>query len=271
MDNRFRCINIIKSMAVINMKHGADRYSSKIEDYAKYRPNFPCEIIEFLHSKGIIDDSSIIADIGSGTGRFTRLLLERGNLVYGVERNNEIRSKAEELLSQFSNFISIAGSAEETGLEDSSVGLITVAQAFHWFDREKCLCEFRRIISDNGKVFIVWDDFLGDYNDFSMEYSKVLSDFRNVEPENKGKKLSRTEMINEFFKENKYESMSFTHEIYQSFEGIKGGALSAFFTPKPNEKNYEEFISELQRVFDKYENNGKVCTAFRSVCYLGDI
>jgi hypothetical protein len=78
-------------------------------------------------------------------------------------------------------------------------------------------------------------------------------------------------MIDGFFKENKYESMSFTHEIYQGFEGIRGGALSASFTPKPSEKNYEEFISALQRVFDKYENNGKVCTAFRSVCYLGEI
>jgi ubiquinone/menaquinone biosynthesis C-methylase UbiE len=254
-----------------NVKHGADRYSNKTEDYAKYRPNFPAEIVEYLYSKGIIDESSVIADIGSGTGRFTRLLLERGNLVYGVERNNEMRSKAEELLAQFRNFISISGSAEETGLEDSSIDLITVAQAFHWFDKEKSLYEFRRIIKDKGKVFIVWDDFLGDYNDFSMEYNKVLSDFRVVEPENKGKKLSRAEMIDGFFKDNKYEFLSFTHEIYQGFEGIRGGALSASFTPKPGEKNYEEFISELQRVFDKYENNGKVCTAFRSVCYLGEI
>jgi ubiquinone/menaquinone biosynthesis C-methylase UbiE len=253
------------------VKHGAERFSSKTEDYAKYRPDFPVEIIEFLYSKGVIDEASIVADIGSGTGRFTRLLLERENAVYGVERNNEMRSKAEELLSQFRSFISIAGSAEETGLEDSSIDLITVAQAFHWFDKEKCLSEFRRIIKDKGKVFIVWDDFLGDHNDFSIEYNKVLSDFRVVETENKGKKLSRAEMIDGFFKENKYESMSFTHEIYQGFEGIRGGALSASFTPKPREKNYEEFISALQRVFDKYENNGKVCTAFRSVCYLGEI
>jgi ubiquinone/menaquinone biosynthesis C-methylase UbiE len=253
------------------VKQGADRFSSKTEDYAKYRPDFPVEIVEFLYSKGVIKEASIVADIGSGTGRFTRLLLESGNLVYGVERNNEMRSKAEELLSQFRNFISIAGSAEETGLRDSSIDLITVAQAFHWFDKEKCLSEFRRISKDNGRVFIVWDDFLGDYNDFSMEYNKVLSDFRIVEPENKGKRISRAEMIDGFFKENKYESMSFIHEIYQGFEGIRGGALSASFTPKPGEKNYEEFISELKRVFDKYEDAGKVCTAFRSVCYLGEI
>lgn len=89
------------------MKLGADRYSSKIEDYAKYRPDFPSEIIDFLYANGDISNSSVIADIGSGTGRFTRLLLEKGNLVYGVERNNEMRAKAEELLSKFTKFISI--------------------------------------------------------------------------------------------------------------------------------------------------------------------
>jgi len=135
------------------LKQGAERYSYKTEDYAKYRPNFPAEIVEFLYSNGTITDTSIIADIGSGTGRFTRLLLEKGNLVYGVEQNNEMRLKAEELLSQFSNFISIAGSAEKTILDDKSLDLITVAQAFHWFNKGKCLSEFKRIIRDNGKVF----------------------------------------------------------------------------------------------------------------------
>jgi ubiquinone/menaquinone biosynthesis C-methylase UbiE len=253
------------------MKLGAERYSSKIEDYAKYRPDFPVEIIEFLYSNDIINNNSVITDIGSGTGRFTRLLLEKGNRVYGVEQNDEMRAKAEVLLSQFSNFISIAGSAEKTGLEDKSFDLITVAQAFHWFNKEKCILEFKRIIKENGKVFIVWDDFVGNYNDFSMEYRNVLSKYRNVEPENKGKRLSRAEMVYDFFRDNKYETLTFTHELYQNFDGIKGGALSASFAPKPEEENYKPFIHELQRVFERYQNNGKVCTAFRSICYLGEI
>jgi len=253
------------------MKQGAERYSSKVEDYVKYRPSFPDEIMAFLYSNNIINDNSVIADIGSGTGRFTRLLLEKGNKVYAVEQNNEMRSKAEELLSKHSNFISIAGSAEETGLDNKSIDLITVAQAFHWFDKERCLSEFKRIIKENGKVFIVWDDFIEDYNDFSIEYGNILYKYRNVEPENKGKRLSRAEMLCDFFKDNEYETVSFIHELYQNFDSIRGGALSASFTPKPEEKNYEPFIYELQMLFEKYQKNGKVCTAFRSVCYLGEI
>lgn len=253
------------------MKLGAERYSSKTEDYARYRPSFPVEIIEFLYSNNIIHDYSVIADIGSGTGRFTRLLLEKGNIVYGVEQNDEMRAKAEELLSKFSNFISIAGSAEKTGLDHKTFDIITIAQAFHWFDKERCLLEFKRIIKNNGKVFIVWDDFVGDFNDFSTEYSNVLSKYRNVDLENKGKRLSRAEMVHDFFRGNKYKTLSFIHELYQNFDGIKGGALSASFTPKPEEKNYEPFIQELQMVFEKYQNHGKVCTAFRSLCYLGEI
>lgn len=253
------------------MKQGAERYSSKAEDYAKYRPNFPSEIIDGLYADGTISNNSIIADIGSGTGRFTRLLLEKGNLVYGVEQNNEMRVKAEELLSEYNNFISMAGSAERTGLNDKSLDLITVAQAFHWFDKGKCLSEFKRIIKDGGKVFIVWNDFIGDYNDFSKEYGNIVSVYRVVEAEHKIKKPTRTEMIDGFFKNNRFTITSFIHEIYQDFEQFKGGVLSASFTPKPGEKNYEPFISELQKVFSKYQENGKVCTAFRSACYLGEI
>lgn len=253
------------------MKLGAERYSSKTDDYAKYRPNFPNEIVEFLYSNDFINSNSIIADIGSGTGRFTRLLLEKGNKVYGVERNDEMRAKAEQLLSQYSNFISIRGSAEETVLTDNTIDLITAAQAFHWFNKEKCLSEFKRIIKKNGKVLILWDDFLTNYNNFSIEYGKVLNKYRIVELGQMEKRFTRTEMISDFFRNNKYETLSFTHEIYQNFNSIKGGALSASFTPKPDEVNYKPFLLELQEVFEKFQSEGKVLTAFQTICYLGKI
>lgn len=251
------------------MKQGADRYSDKTEDYAKYRPEFPDELVDYLYKNGEIKNTSVIADIGSGTGRFTRLLLEKGNLVYGIEQNNEMRIKAEELLSQFSKFVSVKGSAERTELEDKSLDLITVAQAFHWFNKEDSFREFKRILKDDGKVFIVWDDFVRDYNDFSKEFSSALGTYRTVKSNSEEKRPTRNQMIDEFYKNNNYVTTSFKHEIYQTFDGIKGGALSASFTPKPGEGNYENFIIELQRVFDKYQINGCVCTAFRSVCYLG--
>ncbi|MDP4193191.1 MAG: class I SAM-dependent methyltransferase [Bacteroidota bacterium] len=253
------------------MKLGAERYSSKVEDYAKYRPDFPSEIINFLYANGTVGNSSVIADIGSGTGRFTRLLLEKGSLIYGIERNKEMRVKAEEMLSKFTNFISISGSAEETGLKSKSIDLITVAQAFHWFNREKCLIEFKRIIKDSGKVFIVWDDFIGNYNDFSIEQGKVISEYRAIKPENNGKRFTRAEMIDGFFKDNKFKTMFFTHELYEEFDEFKGGVLSASFTPKPGEEDYEHFITKLQEVFDSYQQNGRVCMAFRCECYLGEL
>jgi SAM-dependent methyltransferase len=252
-----------------NMKQGAERYSDKTEDYAKYRPDFPVELIDFLYINSGASSTSVIADIGSGTGRFTRPLLEKGNFVYGIEQNNEMRIKAEKLLSPFSKFISIAGSAEKTGLMDKSLDLITVAQAFHWFNKEKTFSEFKRIIKDNGNIFIVWDDLVGDYNNFSKEFSNVLGLFRNVQLKSGTNRYTRNEMIDGFFKDNKYITASFIHEVYQSFESIKGGALSASFTPKPGEENYKAFVLELEKVFDKFQHNGCVCTAFRSVCYLG--
>lgn len=253
------------------MKQGAERFSSKTDDYAKGRPDFPKEIIDFLYEHKVIDEKSIIADIGSGTGRFTKLLLERDHHVYGVEPNDEMRSKAEELLSKFNNFTSISGNAESTTLPNNSLDLITVAQAFHWFDKEKCLVEFKRILKDNGKVFIIWDDLINDYNDFSKEFRNLSNRFRKVAPETNGKRVSRDETIAELFKDKKHISNYFDHELYQNFERVKAGALSASFAPKADEDNYEEFISELERVFNKYAENGEVCTGFRVTCCLGKI
>lgn len=253
------------------MKQGAERFSSKTDDYAKGRPDFPKEIIDFLYENKAINKDSIIADIGSGTGRFTKLLLERGHHVYGVEPNDEMRNKAKELLSKFNSFTSISGNAENTTISGKSLDLITVAQAFHWFDKEKCVVEFKRILKDNGKVFIVWDDLINDYNGFSKEFRNVANKFRKIESENKGKKISRAETIAEFFKDKEHISVSFDHELYQDFERIKSGALSASFAPKPDEDNYKEFIAELEKIFNKYAPNGQVCTAFRVTCCLGNI
>lgn len=253
------------------MKFGADRYSFKAEDYSKYRPDFPSQVIDFLYSQSDINSSLIVADIGSGTGRFTKLLLEKGNKVYAVENNYEMRKKAEDILVSYTNFESVSGSAEITNLPDKSIDLITVAQAFHWFDRDKCHTEFKRVLKDEGKLFIVWDDFIGDYNDFSKETMNIYEKFIIVVPENNQKRYSKNDMLKDFCKDNKYETSTFIHEIHENLEQTIGGALSASCLPKPGEKGFDEFIAELERVFTKYQKDGKVCVAFCSTCYIGQL
>src|SRR5512138_2362812 len=120
------------------------RFTSRVEDYLRYRPSYPTEIMKNLSEDCGLTDGSVVADIGSGTGFLSRLLLDAGCEVYGVEPNPRMRDAAEEYLQSFPRFHSIAGSAEDTTLPAASVDAVTAAQAFHWFDTERARHEFIR-------------------------------------------------------------------------------------------------------------------------------
>jgi len=108
-----------------------ERFTGKADIYKKYRPSYPKELFDYLYSQVGFGKDSVIADIGSGTGIFSRLLLERGSKVCCVEPNGDMRQTAEKDLSQFENFVSVSGNDKNTGLQDKSVDFITAAQAFH--------------------------------------------------------------------------------------------------------------------------------------------
>ena len=114
-----------------------EKFTGKSDIYSKCRPNYPMEYIKYLISYNNLTSDNIISDIGSGTGILSRQLLDNNLKVIGVEPNDDMRSVAQKSLANYTNFVSINGTAENTGLENESINLITVAQAFHWFDKEK--------------------------------------------------------------------------------------------------------------------------------------
>ena len=127
------------------------KFDGKGENYSKYRPTYPKEFIDYINSIDGLNDDSIIADIGSGTGILSKQLLDIGKYVIAVEPNADMRVFAEHILGDYKNFTSVNATAENTTLNNHSVDLITVAQAFHWFDRDKfnewlfsyCFCRRR--------------------------------------------------------------------------------------------------------------------------------
>src|SRR5262245_7470678 len=92
------------------------RFSSRVENYIKYRPRYPPAVSETLTAECQLTPASRVADIGSGTGILTELFLQNGNQVFAVEPNREMREAAERLLPHSPNFHSIEGRAEATTL-----------------------------------------------------------------------------------------------------------------------------------------------------------
>src|ERR1044071_6506461 len=126
------------------------RFSSRVDNYVRYRPSYPPAIIKLLNEECGLRTDSVIADIAFGTGIFTKLLLENGNKVFGVEPNADMRTAGESFLNKYPGFTSVAGTAEATTLADQSVNLVTAAQAAHWFDLPKARQEFIRITRAGG-------------------------------------------------------------------------------------------------------------------------
>ncbi|MED4170292.1 class I SAM-dependent methyltransferase [Priestia megaterium] len=247
-----------------------DKFTDKAEVYAKYRPSYPHEYIEYLITEAGLNPDCSIADIGSGTGILSRQLIEKGFPVIGVEPNDDMRSVAEQLLKSDSRFISIKATAENTTINDNSLDLVTVAQAFHWFDKKKFRLECQRILKQDAKVALVWNsrDGSSDINKESAEVcQKYCPDFKGFS----GGIEETPVAYQQFFKDGKYDFKNFRNDLQFDFNGFLGRYLSASYSPKKTDKEYNPFIAALSNLFDKYSKNGKVVIPNNTRSYLGKV
>lgn len=245
------------------------RFTNRVENYIKYRPHYPNEIITFLNNECDFDKSKIIADIGSGPGISSENFISNGNKVYAVEPNDEMRKAAEEIFSESKNFISINGKAEATSLESKSIDFIIAGQAFHWFDREKCKPEFKRILKKEGYVLLVWNEKTSS-NDFMKSYYELLEKYGTDYGKINHSIVVDDTVIAEFFSPEKFQKKFLKHTHQLDYEGLKGRLLSSSYIPLEGE-NFNLMIDELKNIFGKYNDNGKVDMDYETILYYGKL
>jgi len=243
------------------------RFGNRVENYLKYRPRYPAQIIPLLQQECGLTRESLVADIGSGTGFLTELFLQNGNRVVGVEPNAEMRVAGEQMLAQYANFTSINGTAEHTTLADGSLDFVTAGQAFHWFDRERTRLEFARILKPKGWAVIIWNGYKPERTPLLKGYHEALlrygTDYRDVRRE-----IEDTQ-IDKFFPAGEYKRAHFEFQQVFGFEGFKGRTLSASYAPQPGEADYEPMLNELREVFDANAKQGKVEFDYDTEVYYG--
>lgn len=251
------------------MSNSVARFSNRVENYARFRPNYPAGLLDTLKCDCGLEPSSSIADIGSGTGISAELFLRNGNQVFAVEPNPEMRAAAEHSLAAYPKFVSVAATAEETTLEPGSVDLITAAQAFHWFDRPKAKSEFARILKPNGWVVLIWNErrldstpFLRAYEDFLLRYG---TDYEKVRHENVATEIA------EFFAPLPFQLKNLENFQHFDFESLKGRLLSASYVPDQNHPNFAAMLGELVEIFDKHKQDGIVTFEYETRIYYGQL
>lgn len=244
------------------------RFTSRVGDYAAHRPSYPMELLELLEREGVLRPSDVVADIGSGTGILTELLLFRGHHVYAVEPNAAMAAEAVLRLGVDPRFHAVSGRAEATGLPDASCDAVTAAQAFHWFDIEKARAELARILRPGGPVILVWNIRRTDSTPFLREYEALLQkealDYKKI-----AAGWADDEAIARFFAPARFEKRSLVNRQEFGFDGLKGRLLSSSYAPPAGHPRHEPMLAQLREIFDRHQVGGRAAFDYDVQVYWG--
>jgi len=243
------------------------RFSDRVESYIRYRPGYPPEVLDLLRTECRLQPSHVVADIASGTGIFTRLLLENGNRVFAVEPNAEMREAGERLLESYANLTSVTGTAEETTLPTASVDFLTAAQAAHWFDRRRARGEFVRILRPGGWCVLIWNERRTDSTPFLRDYEQLLLSYGTDYKEVRHEKTTAT--IHEFFAPAPYQERVFEFRQPADYDGAAGRLLSSSYVPLAGHPNHEPMMQELERIFRAHAVAGRVEFEYNTRVFFG--
>jgi SAM-dependent methyltransferase len=245
------------------------RFSSRVDDYVRYRPSYPPEVGLLLARDCGLNKDSTVADMGSGTGLLSKLFLDLGCRVVGVEPNADMRQAGDQLLAHYQIFTSIDARAEQTGLPDRSVDLVAAGQAFHWFDATAARREFDRILRAPKWVALIWNErevaggFLEGYEDllhrYAPDYAKV--DHRQID----------AARITGFFGHGNWKLATFRNVQEFDLNGVRGRLDSSSYAPRPGDASYEPMLAELGRLFEAHQERGQVSFLYQTKLYYGTL
>jgi SAM-dependent methyltransferase len=245
------------------------RFSSRVENYVRYRPSYPPDVLDLLKRECGLTTSSVIADVASGTGIFTKLLLENGNRVFGVEPNPDMRRASVEFLAAYPGFTSVDGTAEGTTLPGHSMDFVTAAQAAHWFDLKKTRQEFLRIGKPGAWSVLLWNERSTDSTPFLREYEQLLLDFGTDYKDVRHERT--TDNIQAFFSPTPVQSRVFRLDQSTDYAGLEGRLLSSSYAPGPDHPRHLPMLKELRRIFDKCHLNGQVTIEYNTRVYYAQL
>lgn len=252
------------------MTDSKSRFSSRVENYVRYRPGYPPGVIETLRAECGLKPDSIIADIGSGTGLLTEMFLRAGHQVFGIEPNREMREAGERLLAAYAGFTSVAAEAENTTLPDCSVDFIVAGQAFHWFDRVRARAEFARMLKPGGWVALVWNERLVSVTPFLADYEEWLktwaTDYAQVDHRQIDERV-----LADFFAPGSFTMKSFPNRQVFDEAGVKGRALSSSYVPEADHPRFAEMLDELTRIYQRHADAGEVSFEYETRLFYGQL
>lgn len=213
-------------------------------------------LFKFLSDKLGLSKKSVIAELGAGTGKFTFKAADLCEKIFAVEPNDEMFEVGKSLCSRKKNVEYVKALAEDTKLPEKCLDMALAVQSFHYFDKEKLLCELKRILKDEGHFCIIWNinEAVGD---FGKAWATLLHE-QKMKLTGSGDNHNLPEDREIIYGSGGYNEVCFSRNVYMSYTKLKRYSSSISFVPKENEQGYQEFYNKLKEIFNKYKHFNRV-------------
>ncbi|GAB4213419.1 MAG: class I SAM-dependent methyltransferase [Roseiflexaceae bacterium] len=245
-------------------------YSRIVENYRRYRPRYPQQLVEWLRAECGLAPGHVVADVGAGTGQLAELFLQNGQRVYAVEPNQEMLAAAEQELRAYPAFSGVAAPAEATTLPDASVDFVVVGNAFHWFDHGQVRREFARLLRPDGWVVLLWNLERNNGTPFAAAFEQVWRSY--IDPAARFATSSERTLpgyLTDFFGAGNLRQASFDNRQVCDFAALKGLMLSFLKAPQPGDPHHEAMLADLDTLFATYQQNGAVTLEYDTTVVYG--
>jgi SAM-dependent methyltransferase len=255
-------------MSLLPAPDPTGRFTDRVSDYLLGRPGYPPELMDALQEHCGLGPRCVVADVGSGTGILTALLLERAARVYAIEPNAEMAHAAEERLGTRPGFVSVRARAEETSLDSASVDLVTAAQALHWFEPAATRREFARILWPGGFAAAIWNSRRREGTPFLRAYETLLerwgTDYAAVRRLRGDPGPART-----LFGEGRYERRVMGYAQHLDRDLLRARVLSSSYVPAADDARRAPMLDELDALFEAHQRAGTVTIEYDTEVYWG--
>ncbi|CAN5362415.1 class I SAM-dependent methyltransferase [soil metagenome] len=242
------------------------RFAGRVADYARYRPAYPEALLDFLEAEGGLREGARVADVGAGTGIFSRQLAGRGAHVVAVEPNAEMLAAS----GCHPSITPHLAPAENLGLQPAAFDLVTVAQAFHWFDRGAFRSEAASVLRRGGTLAVIWNERLTDATPFLAGYENLLlrygTDYQIVNHA----AITAGDMA-AFFAPATMRIATFPHAQDLDLKSLTGRVFSSSYTPPPGHPNHQPLRAALRHLFAQHATNALVRFEYRCIAYIAHL
>jgi SAM-dependent methyltransferase len=234
----------------------AESFAAVADAYERARPEYPDEALRWLTGEPPLD----VVDVGAGTGKLTRGLLRLGHRVTAVE---PLPQMLDQLRRAAPEAVALAGSAESLPLAPGSADVVTVAQAFHWFEHERALPELARVLRAGGRLALVWNT-RDDSDPWVAELSATIGS-ETIESRDTAEPIDASGL----FGPVEHATFPFSQRLDRAT--LRDLVLSRSYCAAKPAAEREPVLAAVDRLFDEHAEDGVVdlpyvTQCFRAVC-----